>query len=421
MTATAAATVIGLGLWSDAQFSSPRIASLRPAVLALPASTPIFDASLVERSASSTPLQHSEMISPPGAIPISTPIFTPTATPVPTPSLPIAPAQPSALLSGVRHEWQTWNNCGPAALAMTLSYYGSPLDQAAIGAVLRTSPDDKNVSPSELVDFARAQGYTAELYVNGNAKLLKTLIGNGFPVLLETWHERAPGDGIGHYRLAVGYDDAAGRWTLYDSLDYTGLISAQPYAGIRMSYDRLDRLWKVFNRTFLLVHPAERTPLVRAILAAHGFEPEQMWRDAEARARSELEIDPTDVFAWFNLGSSLTRQGRTAEAVAAFERALEIGLPERMLWYQFTPLEAYVAEGRPQEVLALTDAVFEETESVEELFYWRARAFLVLGEVGAAQEAVARSLALAPNFAPALTLQRELSVRDPLDRAIDGG
>lgn len=324
----------------------------------------------------------------------------------------ISPTQPSALLSGIRHEWQTWNNCGPATLAMNLSYYGSSLDQAAIGAVLRTSPDDKNVSPHELVDFARSQGYAAELYVNGSADLLKALISNGFPVLLETWHERTPGDGIGHYRLAVGYDDATAQWTLYDSLDYTGLIAAQPYAGIRMRYERLDQLWKVFNHTFLLVHPAEQTPHVQAVLAAHGFTSEQMWRNAEARARAELEVDAADAFAWFNLGSSLTRQGRTTEAVMAFDRARAMGLPERMLWYQFTPLEAYVAEGRAQDVLTLTDAVFEETESVEELFYWRAKAFLLLGDLAAAQDALARSLELAPNFAPAQALQQELSALD---------
>ncbi|MBO9393832.1 MULTISPECIES: C39 family peptidase [Caldilinea] len=424
MTATGAAMVIGLGLWSDARFNSSRTGSLQPAVLALSTSTPLAATPLAdgvpdEHSASLAAVEVATQVSLPASMPPWTPTPTamPTSTPPPTPfpTRSIAPAQPSALLSGVRHEWQTWNNCGPATLAMNLSYYGSLLDQGAIGAVLRTSPDDKNVSPHELVDFARGQGYAAELYVNGSADLLKTLISNGFPVLLETWHERAPGDGIGHYRLAVGYDDATGQWTLYDSLDYTGLISLQPYAGIRMGYDRLDRFWKVFNRTFLLVHPVEQTPQVQAVLAAHGFDPAQMWRHAEARARAELEMDPADVFAWFNLGSSLTHQGRTAEAVVAFERAREIGLPERMLWYQFTPLEAYVAEGRPLDVLALTDAIFEETESVEELFYWRARAFLLLGDVAAAQEALTRSLELAPTFAPALALQQELSALNPLE------
>lgn len=417
--------VIGLGLWSDARFNSLRTGSLQPAVLTLSTSTPIADVLPDGHSASLTPVEASTQVSLPASMspqtptPLATPTSTPSLTPFPTRS--VAPAQPSALLSGVRHEWQTWNNCGPATLAMNLSYYGSSLDQAVIGAALRTSPDDKNVSPHELVDFARGQGYAAELYVNGSADLLKTLISNGFPVLLETWHERAPGDGIGHYRLAVGYDDAAGQWTLYDSLDSTGLISAQPYAGIRMSFDRLDRFWKVFNRTFLLVHPVEQTPQVQAILAAHGFDPERMWHHAEAFARAELEMDAADVFAWFNLGSSLTHQGRTAEAVVAFDRAREIGLPERMLWYQFTPLEAYVAEGRPHDVLALTEAVFEETESVEELFYWRARAFLLLGDVAAAQEALVRSLELAPTFAPALALQQELSALNSLERPIDEG
>ena len=129
-------------------------------------------------------------VSEPTPLPTPSPTLEPTATPAPTATpVPLyAPAQPAAALTGIRHEWQTWNNCGPATLAMTLSYFGSPLDQAAIGAVLRPFPDDKNVSPHELVDFARGQGYEATLLVNGNADLLRTLVSNGLPVLLETWH-----------------------------------------------------------------------------------------------------------------------------------------------------------------------------------------------------------------------------------------
>ncbi|MCB0152601.1 MAG: hypothetical protein KDE01_33705, partial [Caldilineaceae bacterium] len=83
-------------------------------------------------------------------------------------------------------------------------------------------------------DFARGQGYEATLLVNGNADLLRTLVSNGLPVLLETWHEPEPNDGLGHYRLLVGYDDAAQQWTLYDSYDAAGLVSTDAYQGIRM-------------------------------------------------------------------------------------------------------------------------------------------------------------------------------------------
>jgi tetratricopeptide (TPR) repeat protein len=291
---------------------------------------------------------------------------------------------------------------------MNFSYFGDSLTQADIGAVLRTSPDDKNVSPHELVTYARGQGYHALELVNGSDDLLRALLSNGLPVLLETWYEREPGDGIGHYRLLVGYNDTTQQWTFFDSLDSTGLVSAEPYAGIRMSYAQMAEFWRVFNHAFVLLYPPEQAALAEAILADHGLAVDRMWVDAETRARADVAADERDLFAWFNLGSSLTRQGRTAEAAAAFDRAQQIGLPERMLWYQFTPLEAYLAEGRPQEILALTDVILEETESIEEIFYWRAQALLALGDVTGAQAAVQQSLALAPGFQPSIELSRLL-------------
>ena len=339
---------------------------------------------------------------PPTATLSSTPTPTPTETPTPAPLY--TPAQAAARLSGIRHEWQTWNNCGPATLAMYLSYFGSPLDQATIGAVLRPFPDDKNVSPPELVQYAQSQGYRAELFVNGSDDLLRALLSNGVPVLLETWHEAEPNDGLGHYRLLVGYDDTLQEWMLYDSYDAAGLVSTDPYQGIRMSYARLATWWKVFNRTFVLVYPAEQEAVVATIMADAGVSVERMWNDAETLARAELAANDADAFAWFNLGSSLTAQGRTAEAAGAFDRARAIGLPWRMLWYQFTPFEAYLAEGRAQDVLALTDEVIQVTDSIEEIYYWRARALLATGDAAGARSAVQRALTLAPGFAPALEL-----------------
>ena len=270
----AAAGVVGLGLWRGAGLGRQEVVSPSTSSVAQPTTT---ETAAPTETATPTPTD----------APTVAPLPTPTSPPPPTvPSF--MPAQSAALLSGIRHEWQTWNNCGPATLAMNLSYFGSPLQQAEIGAVLRTSPDDKNVSPHELVEFAQQQGYVANLYVNGDEDLLRTLVSNNFPVLLETWYEREPGDGIGHYRLAVGYDDALQAWTIYDSLDASGQVSLQEYAGIRINYSQLAEWWKVFNRTFVLVYPPERAALAEAILAAHGLDAATMWNAAEARARSEL-------------------------------------------------------------------------------------------------------------------------------------
>ncbi len=341
------------------------------------------------------------VVPPPTATPLPTATPAPTATPEPTVT-PVPPALPASWrLTGLRHEWQTWNNCGPATLATYLSFYGSELDQAAIGAVLRLSADDKNVSPEELAAYAAGQGYSAQVLVNGDDALLRNLLAAGIPVLVETWHEDAPNDGLGHYRLLVGYDDAAQHWIAYDSYDRAGLIEGDGYQGIRLPFDRFAPWWQVFNRTFLLVYPPDRAATVDALLAASGAAPATMWAAAAARAQAELTQEPGNAFAWFNLGSSLAAQGDYAGAAQAFDQARAIGLPWRMLWYQFRPFEAYLAQGRVQDVLDLTASVLAQTTSIEEIHYWRGRALAVAGDMAGAQASFTQALALNPNFAPA--------------------
>ncbi|MBP8293939.1 MAG: C39 family peptidase [Caldilineaceae bacterium] len=385
----ALALIAGIGVWRWQQ--APVVAAMpavsdAPGAIEQPAVT--ITARLVP-SPPSTPL--------PTASPLPTVTPTPTATPPPAPQGLPATWQ----LAGLRHEWQTWNNCGPATLATYLSYYGSSLDQAAIGAVLRRSADDKNVSPEELATYAAAQGYMAQVLVNGDETLLRNLLTAGIPVLVETWHEAEPNDGLGHYRLLVGYDDAAQHWMAYDSYDRTGLIEGDEYQGIRLGYDRFAPWWQVFNRTFVLVYPPERAATVDALLAASGAAPATMWAAAAARAQAELALEPGNAFAWFNLGSSLTAQGDYGGAVQAFDQARAIGLPWRMLWYQFRPFEAYLAQGRVQDVLDLTNSVLAQTSSIEEIHYWRGRALAVTGDLAAARASLAQALTLNPDFVPA--------------------
>ncbi len=349
----------------------------------------------------STPLDQAAPTLDPTPSATPTPLPTETPAPTATPAPAFTGPSPAVKLTGLRHAWQTWNNCGPATLSMYMSYYGNTLDQATIGAVLRRSPDDKNVSPDELVAYAQGQGYTARLLVNGNADMARTLLSNGFPMLVETWHESEPGFGLGHYRLLVGYDDAQQQWIAYDSLDASGLISLEPYGGIRMPYALLAEWWKVFNRTFLLVYPPEQEAQVAAILAQTYGDPAAMWQAAADQADAETRANPQDPFAWFNLGSSLVSLGRYADAAVAFDQARAIGWPERMLWYQFGPFEAYFNVGRAADVIALADEVLAEADSVEEVHYWRGRGLAALGDTAAARAALEQSLALNPDFVPA--------------------
>lgn len=344
---------------------------------------------------------------PVAVMPTPTPVVVePTPPPEPVAQLftPLhQPALPAVHLTGLNHAWQTWNNCGPATLSFNLSYYGSTLTQADIGNVLRRHADDKNVSPQELVAFAQDQGYMAQLRVNGSPELARTFLSNGIPLLIETWLEDEPGDGMGHYRLLVGYDDATQRWIIYDSYAHTNLVNPDPnnYQGIYMSYEQTEEWWKVFNYTYVLVYPPDRDPLVRSILG-DAYDVNVMWQQAIATAQAQIAANPNDPFAHFNLGTSLVELGDYAGAAAAYDQARAIGLPWRMLWYQFGPFAAYTETGRYQEVIDLGQSTLTSAAGgIEEIHYWRGRAFAGLGDAASAQAEWNKALALNPDFAPA--------------------
>ena len=331
---------------------------------------------------------------------LATPTPAATATPLPT-STPAVVVPPATALSNIRHEWQTWNNCGPATLAMNLSYYGSALDQAQIGAVLRNVPDDKNVGPQEMADFARGQGYNAEVRVNGSPDRLRALIAAGIPVLVETWHEAEPNDGLGHYRLLTGYDDARNVWIAYDTYDNRSPVAIDgTYQGVTLDYAEFDNWWRVFNRTFVLIYPPDRAAQVDAILGG-PFDPNAMWRIALTAALATAAATPDDPIAWFNLGSSAVGAGDFTQAADAFDRARTLGLPWRMFWYQFGAFEAYWRTGRYEDVIALADATLAGGAAIEEVHYWRGMALASLGRQDEARAAWQTALQLNPDFQPA--------------------
>lgn len=69
-------------------------------------------------------------------------------------------AQPGdVFLTGARHEYQRYNNCGPATLGMALSFWGSRDTQYQIAPVLKPNKNDKNVNLAEMADYARGQGF----------------------------------------------------------------------------------------------------------------------------------------------------------------------------------------------------------------------------------------------------------------------
>lgn len=313
---------------------------------------------------------------------------TPTRTParVPTIGADVRPMQPSALLRGLRHEYQKFNNCGPTTLAMNLSHFGRPDTQAQIASITKPNPQDKNVRPDELAAYASRAGLRATIRVNGNFDQLKLLVSNDLPVIIETGLVKEPQGWMGHYRLVIGYD--AKQITTMDSYDGPS---------VKIAYADLDALWHQFNRLFIVVYTPEQENVVRAILG-NALDDQSMYAQAVARARADLERDPLDAFARFNLGSSLVGLKRYAEAASEFDRARAQTLPWRMWWYQFEPFDAYLQAKQPDKALALANEILSKAEDLEEAHYYKGLALLALGRETEARKAFATALQYNKNY-----------------------
>ncbi len=356
-----------------------------------------------------TPPPHTDVALPPTETPTPIP---PTATPTPIitvpPPTPTLPPIPSSIrLVGFTHQFQEWNNCGPATMAMALSFFGLRLNQNDVAAVTKPNPEDRNVSPAEMTAYVNeTTPYQALFRVNGREETVKRLLANGIPVILELGLN-PPGDlswmgWYGHYMLAVAYDDELEQFWVYDSWLGTGgqpLSNADPNGRV-LTYADLARDWPHFNRNYIALYRPEQAQLVADIVGAE-MDDAVMWQNSLAQAQQDAQSDPQNAFYWFNLGTSLNAVGNYESAAQAFDQARAIGLPWRMLWYQSGPYEAYYQVGRYEDVILLTDTTLKDRPYFEESFYYKALAQVALGEEAAARDNLQRAIAFNPNFSPA--------------------
>ncbi len=309
---------------------------------------------------------------------------------------------PSYQLNGVTFEYQGWNNCGPATLTNALTYFGYADDQNRAAGWLKPNNEDKNVSPSQMVEFVNNQ--VPELPVQaikrygGTLDLLKILLSNNFPVIIEAGYDPPPHDlgWMGHYLLVIGYDESQRVLITHDSYDGPNL---------NYEYDYIDGFWLDFNRTYIVLYETVREAELMTLLGSDA-DPTQNALNALEKARQEAVENPTDPFVWFNIGSSYVelapvyQQQAYEYAVTAYDEARKHGLPWRMMWYQFGPFEAYNAVGRYTDTIALADANLNDGggQWVEETFYYAGVARENLGETQRALDNYQQAVFLNPNF-----------------------
>ena len=364
--------------------------------------------------------------------PLSTPNFvalpaTPEPTsdqssPEPTEDLLSTPLPDQVTLDGVVYvdQHERWNYCGPANLSMALNFWGWTGNRDDIARVVKpgiNDPDldfiqqgrlDKNVMPSEMIGFvADHTEYNIIARYGGNLELLKKLIANGYPVMVEKGYYEEDYTGniawMGHYLFTTGYDEDQEEFVVQDAY----LI---PGKDMRSDYPTYLEGWRSFNYLFMVVYPASHQDQVLNIL---GDWADPAWAYQNALEIAELEIQTLsgvdEFFAWFNKGTSLVKMGHYLDAGEAFDQAFQIyeGLvkddttrPYRITWYQTTPYMAYYFSGRYHNVVNLANftlgTIAEPT--LEETLYWRGLAYYALGNKALAKSDLYNSVWLNPNF-----------------------
>jgi tetratricopeptide (TPR) repeat protein len=226
--------------------------------------------------------------------------------------------------------------------------------------------------------------------VGGDVDILRRLIAAGYPVIVEKGYTIVEGGGgwAGHYLLLTGYDDAAGVFIAQDT-------NVGPDR--RVTYEALDEGWRAFNRVYLLIYPPDDQPAIDALLGPEA-DPDANREHALEIARAEIEENPGDAYAWFNLGSNLIYFERYSEAAEAYDQALSIGLPWRFTRYQFGPYIAYFNTARFQDVIDLADATLYRTSKAEESLLWRGWARFRMGDLYGAIEDFRAALVINPNY-----------------------
>jgi tetratricopeptide (TPR) repeat protein len=331
------------------------------------------------------------------ALALETATPTPAVTPTPTPSP--TPIPQNVLLAPPKWEKQAPNNCGPTTLAMYLRYYGWEGDQTTIAELVKPLEEDRNVNVEELEYFVRNRvGWlNFEYRVGGDLETLKKFLAAGIPVMIEEGfildQSYWPNDDrwAAHYQLLTGYDDAREIFIGQDS--FIGPDQKLPY-------DKLNELWQSFNRVYIVAYPPDKEDVVKSIIGPN-WDKDYNRKNALLVAEEETRQDPENPYPWFNLGTNLVYFDRYLEAGDAYDKAREIGLPQRFLRYQFGPFIAYFHSGQTENLLSLVEYALERTKNSEEALLWRGWGYYRQGKLNEAVADFQQALQENPYYADA--------------------
>jgi uncharacterized protein len=173
--------------------------------------------------------------------------------------------------------WQTYNNCGPTSVVEVLAHWGITRTQYQTQLVLRADNSPSGMAPYGVPSYARSLGMGALLGVEGTPRLIKALVSNGFPPIVNQWYSVA--DHTRHYRPIQSYDDRQGVF-----------VSSDPFGGPghAISYADFATMWAVSHKRYMVLYPPAKAPLLAAVLASAGWKAQPAYQHDLARAEKRL-------------------------------------------------------------------------------------------------------------------------------------
>jgi hypothetical protein len=202
--------------------------------------------------------------------------------------------------------------CGPASLAMALSWAGMTVTQDQVASYVYT-PGRDGTLPPDMISGARRFGRLA-VPVTKLEDLLAELAA-GHPVIVFQnlaldWFPQW------HFAVATGYDLDAGELVLN-----SGLIE-----GHRTALPKFERTWQRGGYWALVVLPPDRLPArgdeLTLLRAANGLERVQRYAEAAAAYGAVLQRWPRSLGAALGLGNARYAAGDMPGAEAAFRDAV---------------------------------------------------------------------------------------------------
>ncbi|WP_168733546.1 C39 family peptidase [Deinococcus sp. Arct2-2] len=161
---------------------------------------------------------------------------------------------PAMRLQAMPFAYQTFNNCGPQAIASVLGYYGQQVSQQQVAAVAKATPTGY-MTADAIGRYVTRYGLEARRFVGGRRTHLRALVALGVPVIVLQW--LGPRSTIPHFRVVTGFDDGQQTFRVLDPL-YGPQIA--------IPYTLFDQLWTVNHAEFIPVYPPKTAPAVRSAL-----------------------------------------------------------------------------------------------------------------------------------------------------------